>query len=260
MGCSKWKKHLNYYIDDLLPKDKKAAFESHMTSCSDCNREVSELREVVAMVKTLSQKDLPDDFEIKLRRAIETDELRRTAVVRKRMDYSGIIKWVGAAAAIFLVLFGVLTDRLNFDILRTQPQEEQQRILMEAAPAQEDANLITPSAVPAPEPKPEAVSAPNEKDMAQEMRVFTADIPGIKTNAVDLNADSVQVTVDTLRNIADQHGIEVLDLSCQGITLRVKDGHREILYQELSRFGRIVETGDQTGGDTVSIMILYGFE
>ncbi len=183
------------------------------------------------------------------------------------MDYSGIIKWVGATAAIFLVLFGVLTDRLNFDILRTQPQEEQQRILMEAAPAQEDAareeaqadaNLMAPSVAEA--PKPPAVDKTNEKDLARETRIYTTDISRIETNAIDLKADSVKVTVDTLRNIAIQHGIEVLDFSCQGITLRVKDEHREILYQELSRFGRIVETGGQTGGDTVSIMILYGFE
>jgi len=262
MNCKKWKKFINEYIDDLLSEDQRTSFESHMTKCSDCSREVHELREVVSMVKTLSQKDLPNDFEFKLRRAIETDELRKTVLARKRIDYSGIIKWAGAAAAIFLIMFGVLTDRLNFDILDDQAQKEQQRVLIEAAPAQEEAqtdvNRMTPFVAKAPEPA--AVDLPAEKDLRQETGIYSADISRIETNAIDLTVDSVQVTVDDLRNIANEHGIEVLDLSCQGIMLRVNEEHREILYTELSRLGRIVETGDKFGTDTISIMILYGVE
>ena len=267
MNCKKWKKFINEYIDYLLSEDQKTAFESHMANCSDCSREVHELREVVSMLKTLSQKDLPIDFEFKLKRAIETDELRKTVLARKRIDYSGIIKWVGAAAAIFLIMFGVLADRLNFDILDAQPQKEQQRVLMEAAPAQEeatpdeaqtDANLMTPSVAEAPEPP--AVDLPAEKDLRQDASIYFADISRIETNAIDLTVDSVQVTVDDLRNIANEHGIEVLDFSCQGITLRVNEDHRKILYRELGRLGRIVETGDKFGTDTVSVMILYGVE
>lgn len=267
MNCKKWKKIINEYIDDLLSDDQRTSFELHMTKCSDCSWEVHELREVVSMVKTLSQKDLPNDFEFKLRRAIETDELRKTVLTRKRTDYSVIIKWAGAAAAIFLIMFGVLTDRLNFDILDAQPQKEQQRVLMEAAPTQEeatpeetqtDANRMTPFVAEAPEPP--AVDLPAEKDLRQEAGIYSADISRIETNAIDLNADSVMVTVDDLRNIAYEHGIEVIDFSCQGITLRVSEDHREILYRELSRLGRIVETGDRYGTDTVSVMILYGVE
>ena len=262
MNCKKWKKRINEYIDDLLPDDQKSAFELHMVNCSDCSREVHELREVVSMLKTLSQKDLPIDFELKLKRAIETDELRKTLLVRKRIDYSGIVKWAGAAAAIFLIMFGVLTDRLDFGISDGQPQNEQQRVLMEAAPAQEeaeaDANLKTPFVAEA--PKSVADDTTNDKDLAQGTRVFVAGISRIESNAIDLTVDSVQVAVDDLRNIANEHGIEVIDLSCQGITLRVNEDHRKTLYRELSRLGRIVETGDKFGTDTISIMILYGVE
>jgi hypothetical protein len=266
MACKKWKKNINEYIDDLMPEVQKAAFESHMANCSDCRREVSELKEVVSLVKTLAQKDLPYDFESKLRRAIETDELRKASAIRRR-DYSGFLKWAGAAAAIFLILFGIFTDRLDLDILRTQPQQEQQRIMMEAATEQEeaatdkaqnDANLMTPA--PAEAPKPPAADLPGEKDSRLEARAFTADIARIETNAIDLKVDGVNVTVETLRSIAQEYGIEVLDYSCQGITLKVEEEHREILYRELSHLGRIVETGDQIGTNTISIMILYGVE
>lgn len=267
MDCRKWKKKINEYIDDLLSEDQKAAFELHIANCPDCSREVHELREVVSMVKTLSRKDLPNDFELNLRRAIETDELRRNVSVRKRIDYSGIIKWTGAAAAIFLILFGVLTDRFNLNFLEAYPQQEQQRILMEATPAQEDAatddaqndaNLMTPSV--AEESKPPAVDATNGKDLEREAHTYTADILRIETNAIDLKVYNVKVTVDDLRNIAQMHGIEVLDFSCQGVTLSVEEDHREILYRELSLLGQMVETGDRMGSDTISIMILYGVE
>lgn len=267
MGCKKWKNFINEYIDDVLTENQKTAFELHLANCSDCSREVHELKEVVSMVKSLSRKDLPNDFEFRLRRSIETDEIRRTAAINKRVNYSGIVKWVGAAAAIFLIMFGVLTDMFNLNILEAQPEKEQQRILMEAAPAQEeaatdkaqnDANLMTPSAAEA--PKPPAVDLRDEKDSRLEARTFTADNSRIETDTIDFKVDSVSVTVDTLRNIADRHGIEVLDMSCQGITLKVNEEHREILYRELIRLGRIVETGDRMGTDTISIMILYGVE
>jgi len=265
MNCKKWNTIINEYIDNLLTADQKTAFELHLANCSDCSRQVQEFMEVGSMVKTLSQLDLPDDFEVKLRRAIVADELNRTTKDKKRTNFSGMIKWAGAAAAIFLILFGVLTDRFSFNIFETEPQQEQQAMFMEAAPVQEeavsekvqnDANLVPPSEVPT----PAAVTVENEKDQIREARLYTAKISRIETNSIDLNVKSVIVTVDTLRDIAYEHGIEVLDFSCQGITLSVTEELREILYTELSRLGRIVETGDQYGTDAISIMILYGID
>jgi hypothetical protein len=124
--------------------------------------------------------------------------------------------------------------------------------------AQTDVNLMTPAPIKA--PIPQVVDLQEEKDTRLETRSFTADISRIETNAIDLNVEGVNVTVETVRDIAEEHGIQVLDFSCQGITLKVGEEHREILYTELSRLGRIVETGDKIGTNTISIMILYGVE
>lgn len=88
--------HLSAVLDDPA----QAAAESHLSSCVDCARRLSELRMVVDLLRGLPEVEPPRDFSIGPR-VLEPPNL-----VRLRRAYTWARAAAGSLAAVFVLLVG----------------------------------------------------------------------------------------------------------------------------------------------------------
>lgn len=255
MDCKFVEKILNEYIDDQFSGTFRSQVEAHLYGCQDCTTKLNELKHIVKLVKTVEEIDLPEGFLDRLKSSIQSQEL--TQKVQRKTGIQKFYVWAGVAAA-FLILLGSTVLLIDVNVLHEEPISESVAVMMEEAPETEeqiDDIALNDNA----EPTAARAMIVEEEDKAVVQNYALLE-NRINTDSIELKAKSVVVTTESLRDIAIKHGIEVLDMTCQGIVFKVDAAKREILYEELSALGTIVETGTQVDSEMLSIMVLYGFE
>ncbi|HVE41392.1 MAG TPA: zf-HC2 domain-containing protein, partial [Planctomycetota bacterium] len=100
MNCAFDKEKLSGYYDGELDAAEKAEVERHIASCSECLRELGELKSSALLVKELPRLRAPRSIAEGVAREIQTaGKVHQFAKVRRS------VLWAAAAAAgIFVVL------------------------------------------------------------------------------------------------------------------------------------------------------------
>jgi anti-sigma factor RsiW len=62
MTCPEARELLSALLDEALSPSERQAVEAHLTACADCQRELAELRETVALLNRLPPAHAPAGF------------------------------------------------------------------------------------------------------------------------------------------------------------------------------------------------------
>jgi len=256
MFCKDLELDLTDFIDNNLSEKRRLEFEQHLEVCQNCRVKLNETKQTIEYIKGLSEIEPPNDFSLKIIKAIEFEEIKGSIKRTKSFDFVSILKWSGAAAAIFFVLFGIFDDRLQLNYAPDQVAMQartfvEEMPVEEILPASESARMATFDSV---ESKEETAV---EDNLPQAANYLTAEVTTVESDLIELKVFSAATNINTLRVLAEENNIEILDITCEGLTLRVNEEKRKLLFGELSKLGEIVETGKQLGSDMLSIVIIY---
>lgn len=268
MDCRVAQELISSYIDDMLDREEARQLEAHIGSCSECRQRFEQMKDVVQMVGTLEEEELPDGFSDRLRSRLEAEQVSKM-VYKKHSGFSKWVKWVGIAAAVAVIVLVIRV--LSVDgLLYISPQgkgqtdsaalEDVSKSSLKGSQAEESAGASD---------RPAAQSEVQQEQIRDngDVRVFDTesktseqaeDADGyIKVDKVELRVQDVCITPQTLMIRAIQHGIEVVEQTENSITLRVKSiEQRKALYRELELLGEVEEVGTNFESDMVSIVIV----
>src|SRR6188768_359676 len=103
MNCAFDKEKLSGYYDAELDAAEKAEVERHIASCSECLRELGELKSAAILVKELPRLRAPKSIAEGISREIQT-----TGKVHQFAKMRRTILWASAAAAALFVGLNVM--------------------------------------------------------------------------------------------------------------------------------------------------------
>lgn len=103
MNCSFDKEKLSGYYDGELAAAEKAEVERHIASCSECLRDLGELKSAALLVKDLPRLRAPKSIAEGVSREIQAAGRRQSLVKVRRL-----VLWASAAAAGLFVLLNVV--------------------------------------------------------------------------------------------------------------------------------------------------------
>lgn len=99
MDCKKAKNLMSAYVDGMLESAEKSAFEAHIHTCKDCERELELLKSTLNLL-TDAKYSAPENFTYEVR------EKLKSAVPEKRRTFARFGKFSACAAA-FVILAAV---------------------------------------------------------------------------------------------------------------------------------------------------------
>jgi|GEM_PF-1384958 len=102
--CERYQAQFNEFIDRELAPEACAELERHLEQCAVCRRELRMLRLTVASVQKLSSPPAPQDFLIKLRQRIASEQKAVRAGVFQRAN-RWLMSHPAMIAAGFVVVF-----------------------------------------------------------------------------------------------------------------------------------------------------------
>jgi len=118
-SCYDVKKLMSLYIDNLLDDKTKEKFEEHIKSCEDCCAELEKLKEVVGILNSFEEVELPSDFQKSLHKKLAEEERKQK---NSRSLWAGKKRYLGLASSVAAMLilafitgnrFFTKTDYLN---------------------------------------------------------------------------------------------------------------------------------------------------
>ena len=99
MDCKKAKNLMSAYVDGMLESAEKSAFETHIHTCKDCERELELLKSTLNLLAD-AKYSAPENFTYEVR------EKLKSAVPEKRRTFARFGKFSACAAA-FVILAAV---------------------------------------------------------------------------------------------------------------------------------------------------------
>jgi hypothetical protein len=130
MKCKQIKKLLNLYVEGTLDKNLSSQIEKHLKSCSDCQKEYLELKEIVSSLNFLSSQSrpVPATLTLNIMAKISQEKIQIQSSwmgrLKKQISIPNLSfprKWesifsfrlIGAAAAAAVVVFFAFTFIFN---------------------------------------------------------------------------------------------------------------------------------------------------
>lgn len=100
---------LNEYLDDALPPAGRAAVESHLRDCADCELRLDELADVFSALAALPDMDLARDLSVEVVRTLAPQPLPRL------LKLTALLQVIAALAALAAAL-PLLQTMFEFDV------------------------------------------------------------------------------------------------------------------------------------------------
>jgi hypothetical protein len=117
INCSDCNEMISLYIDDQLDERQRKEFEGHIASCESCGREYNEIVQIVSVLNSIEQEELPVNFEEDLHRKLlevndlESNNTEKSSQTEKQksnlisMPKKGFFRIGASAAAVILIVF-----------------------------------------------------------------------------------------------------------------------------------------------------------
>lgn len=87
LDCKEVNRVVSDYIDGDLQPDETIEFETHLESCKECSKLVSEVKNLVNIAKSLNTNRLPEEIRLRLRQ-----------ILMKKVDFdSGFVSKSGGS-------------------------------------------------------------------------------------------------------------------------------------------------------------------
>jgi anti-sigma factor RsiW len=72
-ACSQVVALLLDYLEQRLPRDRKADLDRHLAGCPNCLAALETYRTTVSLLGSLEEEDLPDDLRLRLRAFLDRE-------------------------------------------------------------------------------------------------------------------------------------------------------------------------------------------
>lgn len=132
MNCTEFEKLVDAYVDHELQTGIEE-IEEHINNCEACKELYEETLAIKAMLSSLDEIDLPDDFETSLHERLveETSTLKKeTPVVIPFYKRSRTIKTIGSIAAVGIVSLLLLNVD---DLMPSMGSDNNESVMLESA-------------------------------------------------------------------------------------------------------------------------------
>lgn len=276
MQCKEARMLISPYIDGMLRKGEQELFEKHIETCGACRKELEDIKDVVAEIGELPERELPQGFEDVLH-----DRILREAEIQKafnewdnlegslqpegedhsRRNIRDIIKWIGYAAAVVAVAFsikafsGSLNNTKKNMVARDETAQQENKDMFAAESSKADRGTDDAVSNDVADGKLKADDNGFVKEDAMENEEKAED-KYIKTDKVNLKVEDVCVTPNSLEIAVAKYDIDVVETYNNGIKVKVSDKKdRENLYQAINMQGIIEDMGEDTDSQYVTIII-----
>ena len=276
MACRQFRESMSLWIDGILDQQEQKRFIQHMESCENCRRKLKEYKNMVFLLRNMEEEPLPEGFHERLHSRLVEETKSFEQLPKDDAKSARWMRWIGAVAAIFVLLFSV--KALNKVALWGDRQAKEERMEIESTSDQavQDSSFSIASA---PDASEDATSS--QKDSFEEeggiqekaevhdrilsdSSVDTASNETIEersgkieTNRVQLKTQDVCVTPSTLKMMAVNNGIELVRSDENSVVLKITDPkQKEVLYKELSRIGDVEDVGDKIDLGEVTVIIM----
>lgn len=253
MKCQDVDRVLNLYIDDMLEENDKKDVASHINSCERCRRELTELETTINLLGELPEKELPSDFQDRLRSKLQA-EVANTRPNKRRVYMTRGAIALAAAAVVAISLKVGMSNELKRDMAEQEKADmgaEEQISGDEAAPEQ--------AMDKADEDKAEALEDSAEKEAEDEQKgaVKPMDEYRSLTEEVVIRVQDVCANPQAIERMAFMHDIEVLEVQEDSIIVEIDTREkRKLFYDELSKLGTVENLGKDEDSSKIKITIL----
>lgn len=257
MDCREFRDLMSFWIDGILDQQEHKRFVQHMNSCEDCRRELREYKDMVLLLRNIEEQALPDGFHERLHSRLAEEVGLYGQLPVKGASPVKWIRWIGAVAAIFVLL-------LSYKALDGMNQWRNGQVKIERIEAEglmERAAQDTNFSISSAPGTSEAITDSRQDSFQGEERLMKysaeEDSKSIETNIIELRTQDVCITPFTLKMMAVNNGIEVIKSDENSVLLKITDiKQREVLYKELSRMGELKDVGDEIDLGEVTIIII----
>lgn len=154
MKCNEIRELLSLYIDQELEKSQIKAVEEHLAVCASCNKEYTELLEMVTLLREIDDVPVPDGFESRWKNALREEIANKEHEINhpvSKKDSAKKIKWrvftsLAAVLAVGVISVSVYQDVIG-DFYDKNIATEQQKLTNSANLALDDQNSEEPKAL-----------------------------------------------------------------------------------------------------------------
>jgi hypothetical protein len=101
--CKDIKELLPSYLDDFLEPEKKKIIEEHLCSCSQCSKELADLKKAMQMLQEIEEVDTPPWFKQQIMARVRQEAAEKKEGFFKRLFYPLHVKIPVQALAMVLV-------------------------------------------------------------------------------------------------------------------------------------------------------------
>lgn len=122
MNCKTIREWTDEYLDGMLPYESVTALEAHLKDCSSCLQYIKEMREMLSIMASIQEEELPSGFHQRLYARLEAAAQEETAGRGHYLRGKRWIKWgAGIAAAVTLIFSIRLFSKTNWLGSKAEP-------------------------------------------------------------------------------------------------------------------------------------------
>lgn len=104
--CTKIEQLLSIYIDNETTLDETKLIEEHILVCSNCKKELTDLRTLKNFVNKLPEENLPDNYSVNLhQKLLDSTKPKKTNFIINLMNNKSFYAGFSSSAAIFIIGF-----------------------------------------------------------------------------------------------------------------------------------------------------------
>ena len=104
-SCHDILKIMSLYIDNELDNETKAQFEEHIKGCEDCCAELGKLKEVVGLLNSFEEVELPSDFKKSIHKNLSEEKNNQKDSRSIWFAIKKYLVWASSVAAMLILAF-----------------------------------------------------------------------------------------------------------------------------------------------------------
>jgi len=138
MNCNTIREWTDEYLDGMLSHESVKALEAHLENCPDCLQYINQAREMLGILTSIQEEELPEGFHHRLYERLEAAAEEKISVRLDNLQSKRWIKWgAGIAAAVTLIFSIHFFNKTNWLGSKAEPLPD--LILEENAAANDQA-------------------------------------------------------------------------------------------------------------------------
>ncbi|NLL69949.1 MAG: DUF4349 domain-containing protein [Epulopiscium sp.] len=202
MTCEKIQENISLYLDGILDEEERKKLEQHINECDQCALEFTHMLDIMDMLHSIPQKDVPHKFHKELIKKI--DQVNNSSSDNKK---NKILRSLKPIAAVFLLLLFIGTSA----ILILTPMGRMSKSIRNDSAPQEMIESKAENTVTSESYDREVTFDTEESKLSESSRSFSeiGSLQGqkiIKTASLSLEVEEFDSVIQDIRQLVESNG------------------------------------------------------